>query len=194
MNIQNRLFNIFIILITGLTIVACKGEYTPKPKGYFRIELPKKEYKTYISDCPFTFEYPKYAQVNIDNDANTEPCWFNINYPKFKGQLHISYKKVEGNANQFFEDSRNLAYKHTVKADAINENIINKPKDNVYGMLYHLEGNAASSMQFFLTDSTNHFLRGALYFMIPPDNDSLAPVIEFIQQDVYKMIDSFEWK
>ena len=194
MKLSKNLHNLSYIIIFSLFIISCGDDYTPKPRGYFRITLPQKSYQTYNTDCPFTFDYPKYAQAKTDKDANTEPCWLNIEYPQFKGKLHLSYKQVKGNPNDFFEDSRNLAYKHTVKADAINENLINKVTDNVYGMLYQVEGNAASSMQFFLTDSTNHFVRGALYFMVPPDNDSLGPVIEFVQQDIYKMIDSFEWK
>ncbi|RLD29311.1 MAG: gliding motility lipoprotein GldD, partial [Bacteroidetes bacterium] len=153
-----------------------------------------KKYKTYNSDCPYTFDYPVYASIESDNLVNSEPCWINIDFPKYNGKVHISYKTVDNNINLLLEDAYTLAYKHTVKADAIEEYLINKPDSKVYGILYDIEGNAASSVQFFLTDSTENFLRGALYFRTTIDKDSLAPVIDFFRDDILYFIDSFEWK
>ena len=119
----------------------------------------------------------------------------NIDYPEFQGRLHLSYFAVNDNVEQYIEDSRSLAYKHTVKAEAINERLFIKDEARIYGLLYEIEGvSTASSVQFYLTDSTAHFLRGALYFNVAPRNDSLAPVINFIKEDIYHLMETFEWK
>jgi gliding motility-associated lipoprotein GldD len=191
-NINNFwLINIFLIL---LIVVACKQEYTPKPLGYHRIDFPEKEYQQYSSDCPFTFEYPTYGEVKPDKSANAEPCWLNLKFPEYNGTIHLSYKQVQDNLNKLTEDARNLTYKHTVKAEAITEKTYQKPERDVYGILYNVKGNAASSLQFFLTDSSNHFIRGSLYFNVQPNKDSLAPVIDFFREDVVHFMETFRWK
>jgi len=187
----------YCLLLTVYFLVSSCGEedYTPKPRGFFRIELPEKNYQTYQSDCPFTFEYPVYASIENDTKGLAEPCWINLNFTQFRGTLHISYKPVEGNIVKYLEDARDLTNKHIAKAAAINEILISRPDKNVYGLVYDIEGSgAASPIQFFVTDSSKHFLRGALYFNVRPNNDSLQPVINFIKQDIDKFIDSFEWK
>jgi gliding motility-associated lipoprotein GldD len=168
--------------------------YTPKRKGYFRITFPERTYLTYSAACPFTFSYPAYAQVVKDDDPSAEPCWLNIVFPRFKGKIYLSYKEVNNNLNQYLEESRMFAIKHEVKASAINESTVMNPKDRVYGLIYDIQGNAASNIQFYLTDSTKNFIRGALYFYSIPNKDSLAPVLEFIKKDVYNMVQSFRWK
>jgi len=186
---------VFIIPILILLIfTGCKKKYTPKPRAYFRIDLPEKKYQTFESDCPYTFQYPVYANILNDQSKITEKCWINIDFNKIGGRIHISYKEVNNNITQLLEDSRNLAYKHSIKADAIHEQVFIKPDKKVYGILYEIEGNAASPVQFFLTDSTNHYVRGALYFNTEPNKDSLAPVIRFIKDDIIYFIESFEWK
>jgi gliding motility-associated lipoprotein GldD len=182
---------LLMILLSGL---ACQRNYTPKPRGYLRIEFPEKEYILYDSTCPFKFEHPAYSMVVPDTDYYSEPCWINIELPDFDGMIHISYKKVEGNLYDFTEDSRSLVYKHTIKADAIKETVYSHPPAQVYGILYDIKGNAASNLQFYLTDSNKHFLRGSLYFNVQPDKDSLAPVIEYFREDIVHLIESFEWK
>ena len=187
----------YCLLLTASCLLASCGEedYTPKPRGFFRIELPEKNYQSYQSDCPFTFEYPAYSTIENDTKGLSEPCWINLSFPEFKGTLHISYKSVDGNIVQYLEDARELTNKHIAKASAINEILINNPEKNVYGLIYDVEGSgAASPLQFFVTDSSKHFLRGALYFTVKPNNDSLQPVIKFIKQDIDKFIESFEWK
>ncbi|MFC2104510.1 gliding motility lipoprotein GldD [Bacteroidota bacterium] len=183
-----------VFVIVGLIILSgCKKKYTPKPRGYFRIDLPEKEYKLLDSLYPYKFEYPVYTTIKTDNSVTSEKYWINIEYPNLNGKIHISYKSVNNNINQLLEDTRKLAYKHTIKADAINEKMFIKPEKQVYGILYEIEGNAASSVQFFLTDSSNHYLRGALYFNVEPNKDSLAPVLDFVKEDIYVLIESFEW-
>jgi gliding motility-associated lipoprotein GldD len=180
-----------LMIISGM---ACQRTYTPKPRGYMRIEFPQKEYVRFDSICPFNFEHPVYGKVVPDMDYNSEPCWLNIEFPAFDGKLHISYKKIEGNLYEYVEDSRTLAYKHTIKADAINETSYSDMSEHVYGILYDIKGDAASGLQFYLTDSSRHFLRGALYFNVQPDKDSLAPVIAYFREDIIHLIETFEWK
>lgn len=184
----------FFISVVSIFLLSCESEYIPKPKGYLRIDLPVKEYKTYRSDCSFTFEYPVYAEIENDNSLHTEPCWINISIPCLKAKIHCSYKKVNKDVARYLEDTRTLVYKHTVKADAINEKTFSNLEKKVYGILYDIRGNAASSIQFYLTDSTDNFLRGALYFNAEPNKDSLSPVIKFIHQDIERMIETFQWK
>jgi gliding motility-associated lipoprotein GldD len=129
-----------------------------------------------------------------DRDIYSEPCWINIEFPQFDGKVHISYKVVDNNLYEYIEDSRNLTYKHTIKADAIRETVYSNELLNVHGILYDIKGNAASSLQFYLTDSLNHFLRGSLYFNVEPDKDSLAPVIAYFKEDIVHLFESFEWK
>ncbi|MCB2194708.1 MAG: gliding motility lipoprotein GldD [Bacteroidetes bacterium] len=182
------------VIIGSFLLSGCNRKYTPKPRGYFRIDLPEKSYVQLDSVFPYTFKYPAYTKLVDDDSKRHEKYWINIDYPKLNGKIHISYKDINNNINQILEDTRKLAYKHTIKADAINEIRFSKPEKDVYGILYEIEGNAASSVQFFLTDSTKHYLRGALYFNTEPNKDSLAPVLDFVKEDINVLIESFEWK
>ncbi len=184
---------VFIMILGGVT-GACRRSYTPKPHGYFRISFPAKRYVPYRGPCPYSFEYPVYARVEKDTEPEAGPCWLNISFPAFHGKLHLTYKTVQGNLGRMLEDTYSLAYKHTVKADAIHERAFTDNARKVYGILYDIRGNAASNVQFYLTDSVRHFMRGALYFDLVPDKDSLAPVIDFIRQDIIHMIETFSWE
>ncbi len=183
----------FLILAVGCTSSQVN---TPKPKGYFRINYPIKTYVTYNSDAPFSFEYPAYAKMVKDTDAKAQPYWNNLDFPQFNGRLHLTYHGVfsERNYNKMTEDARVLAMKHTVKASAIDQRLINYPDKKVYGIYYEIQGNTASSVQFFLTDSAKHYFRGALYFNEDPKYDSIQPIIKFIKKDIDRMIETFTWK
>jgi len=190
---RTRPYHIIFILLL-LLVFACQPSYTPKPRGFLRIDFPEREYVLFDSVCPYTFEYPSYGKIVPDTDYLTEPCWINIDFPDFNGTIHISYKEVSQNLNDFIEDSRELTYKHTIKADAIQETVYTNPALDVHGILFDIKGNAASSIQFYLTDSNVHFLRGSLYFNVEPDKDSLAPVISFFREDIIHLVESFAWK
>lgn len=183
---------IILTLICGFT--SCRDSEVPKPRGYFRIDLPAKGYKLYDTLCPFIFEYPVYGQISYNVGKISEPCWLNIEFPSYKAIIHISYKNINKNLESILKESNDLAYSHSVKADAINEQPWQNAEDKVYGILYDIKGNAASSIQFFVTDSTRHFLRGALYFSIQPNEDSLAPVIQFFREDIIHLVETFKWK
>lgn len=185
------------VLISLLALSACtEGSYTPKPKGYFRIHFPEKKYRNYSGVCAFTFDYPTYAVLQSDESADARPCWYNLNFPQFNGRLHLTYYDIDSKQEfeNLVEDSRTFAFKHTVKAQAIDQKIINYPDKKVYGLYFSIEGNTASSVQFYLTDSTRHYFRGALYFYERPHYDSIQPVINFLKKDIDKMIEGFNWK
>jgi len=194
-----RANRIIIILISALTffffVPCCREDYTPKPRGYFRIDFPEKEYVKFDTTYPYTFEYPVYARVITDNRASSEPYWINVDFPQYQGRIHISYKPVHDNLSEYLEDARTFVVKHIPKADAIDDSLIYRPDDRVFGLVYYIEGSrAASSCQFFVTDSSSRFLRGVLYFNDVPNNDSLAPVIGFIREDIRHMLKTFRWK
>lgn len=182
------------LLTACLALTACHHSYAPKPRGYMRIDMPDKRYRAFDTTFPYSFEIPVYSKILPDTDQNTEPYWINIFFPKFGGTIHISYKSVHGNLGKFTEDSRTLAYKHTIKADAIRETVYSNDSAKVYGLLYEIRGNAASSLQFYATDSTEHFIRGSLYFNVEPNKDSLAPVISFFKDDVVHLMETIRWK
>ncbi|MCF8335638.1 MAG: gliding motility lipoprotein GldD [Bacteroidales bacterium] len=185
-----------LLIITLLISWNCKkkSQTTPRPRGYFRIDLPEKEYKPLQINCSYTFEYPAYTEIVRDPGGVNENCWINIHYPQFNGDIHISYKKIQNNFKTYVEDARNLAYKHTIKAEAIQEEQYRDRKRNMYGIFYNLKGNVASPAQFFVTDSNKHFLRGSLYFRTEPNQDSLAPVIQFVKKDMKHLIETLHWK
>lgn len=196
MLIKNKYFPVVFLLAFLINLFfSCGNDYVPKPRGYFRIDLPEKQYRLLDSIYPYTFEYPVYAQITPDKFAPDEPYWINIDFPQFKGRLHLSYKVVDNNLADYLEDARTMVVKHIPKASAINEKLIINEHDKTFGLIYEIKGiGAASPYQFFITDSTKHFLRGALYFNIVPNNDSLAPVIDFLKQDIEQMINTFKWK
>jgi len=192
---KNARYLIFFVIFTVLVIqiTSCTEKYTPKPKAYFRIDFPKKEYVPIHEDFPYRFEIPVYSEIIPDNSQFAEPYWINLNIPANKADIHISYKKIEGNLFVFTEESRELTYKHTQKASAIEEKIFMNPAKNVFGTIYLIKGNAASPLQFYLTDSVRHFLRGSLYIRDIPNIDSLRPVIDFLVPDVLHLIETTEW-
>jgi len=184
------------LLLAGviLCLTACDEPFAPKPRGYFRIGLPAKSYTRVNQEgCPFTFEVPDYAFTRRDT-ASGEECWLNVEYAPFKGTLYLSYKTVNGDLSRLTDDCRNMAMKHVAKASGIDEQTYTDRENSVYGLEYDLKGSSASPMQFWLTDSTRHFVRGSLYFYAVPNPDSIAPVLDFIRADVRHMIETFKWK
>lgn len=165
----------------------------PRPMGYFRLTFPEKKYVDFPdTSCPFSFQVPQeYCTMVPRKDV---PCWYNLEFYPYRATLHISYKKIENNLPQLLEDSRLLVMKHISKASNIDESIINNPSTNVYGTIYRIKGNVGTGMQFHLTDSTHHFLRGSLYFNIVPNPDSVAPIEDFLEKDILQLIQTFQWK
>ena len=184
------------LLILIVLVSSCGGDtFTPKPKGYFRIDLPEKKYHSLLTDCPFTFEVANYANIVPSPKNPDKPCWFNVEYPTLNATIYLSYKAINDSLLPvYLEDSRTLAFKHTLKAIDIEQKQLIYPNRNVYGLVYEIEGNAASSYQFHLTDSVNHFIRGSLYFNNVPNQDSIQPVLDFVKEDIRHIYQTFEWK
>jgi gliding motility-associated lipoprotein GldD len=181
--------------LTVLLITSCNTDYYPKPKGFFRIDLPEKEFRRFDTTYPYSFEYPVYAVIEQDNHAEAEPYWINIQFPAFRGTLHLSYKPVHGNLNEYLEDTRSMVMKHIPKATGIENRQFVNTENDIYSLTYAISGTgAASPYQFYVTDSMHHFIRGALYFNTIPNNDSLSPVIRFLIEDIDHMIETFEWR
>jgi gliding motility-associated lipoprotein GldD len=189
----------FGALFIALACIACNSDFTPKPKGYFKIDFPEKKYQLFDKPgYPYAFEYPVYANVVKDSSffgKNTEnPWWINIDFPQFEGKVHISYKEIGPNKfDKLVNDAFTMTNKHTLKAYSIEDSLLVNP-NNVHGVFFKVGGNVATANQFFLTDTTRHFLRGALYFDATPNEDSLGVVNQFVLEDVKHLINTFRWK
>ncbi len=188
--------NCTLLIFNCTLFTSCDNkQYQPKPKGYFRIDFPEKEYVRLDTMKHYSFEYPVYSRITPDYLSPQEKEWVNVEFPSHKGTIHISYKTVNDNLDIYLEDSYTMMSKHMSRAMGIRDSIIINPERDVYGLVYFLEGEGvASSLQFYLTDSINHFLRGSLYFNVKTNNDSLAPVIDFITDDARHLIETLEWK
>jgi gliding motility-associated lipoprotein GldD len=189
---------LFILTMCGL--FSCREVTVPKPKGYFRIDLPQKKYIVFndtgqVNGLPLKFEYPVYGNISDKIDDKSEPGWFNIEFPAYKARIYLTYKDVGGDLEDLIEQTYTMNVKnHITKADAINEQVINDGENRIFGILYDLKGNTASAVQFYVTDSLKHYLRGSLYFESEPNADSLAPVIDFFREDVIHLIETLKWR
>jgi gliding motility-associated lipoprotein GldD len=195
---NNGLFVFYGMAILFLT-ASCNSNFTAKPQGYFSIDFPKHEYQQFNQPgYPYTFEYPVYAKVLKDSTffgGTTEnPWWINIDFPEFSGRIYVSYKEIgKNNFDTLIKHAYILTGKHSSKAYSIDDSLINSP-NKVHGMFFSVGGDVATSNQFYLTDSTKHFLRGALYFDATPNADSLRIVNQFLLQDVKHLINTFKWR
>ena len=194
---KNKLSILLAALVIACIAVSCDHQesYLPKPRGYFRIDLPEKAYVKVDTIERYSFECPKYAQVTPDPYSPDEKNWVNIEMPEFKGSIHLTHKSVNGNLGEYLEDVHTMVTKHLQKANGVRDSLIVNEAHKVYGLFIEMDGKGvATPMQFYLTDSTKNFVRGALYFNFKPDNDSMQPVINFIREDIDHMVNTFEWK
>jgi len=186
---------VLIFFLSALWFCMDNGTSVPKPHGYFRIELPKQEYRLYESVCPMNLEVSTAAQIEVFRDRQSaDSCWFNIYYPRYNARVHCTYISVGNRLNDLIDDAYGFAAKHEMKATALRRTLVSDTLRHVHGILYDIEGDAASNVQFFLTDSSQHFLRGALYFFNPPNPDSIAPVLQFVRGDIDHIAQTLEWR
>jgi len=189
---------IFLFFLLAL-VYSCNSVYTPKRRGYFKIDFPPHEYQTFDKPgYPYTFEYPVYANVMKDStyfdSVAPNPWWINIDFPRFGARIYISYKAIGPNKfDRLRDDAYKLTFKHTYKASSIDDSTF-VTQNGVGGVFFNVGGNAATAKQFFVTDTTHHFLRGALYFDATPNEDSLGVVNQFLEKDMDHLISTFRWK
>lgn len=185
-----------------LMLMACSEiqNYVPKPVAYPRIVLPEfTHYNTFETPCPYVFEYPNYTLIEQDSfffdEVKLSDCWVNMIYPDLNATVHFSYKEIgrDISLEKVMEDSYELAYTHTKKADFIDEYEINNP-NGVQGLMSDIGGDAANNLQFYLTDYETHYLRGAVYFSSHPNQDSIQPALDFVKKDVMHLFETFDWK
>ncbi len=189
-----KIKHISFFLLIVIFYSSCGKSYTPRPYGYFRVDLPEHSYQLYISEnSKYAFDISKMASV-ITHDAADKKYWIDIVYPQLNAIIYCSYFKINHNLNLLSEDSRRFVYDHSIKADGISESVFANDDEKVYGILYELKGNTASTAQFVLTDSVKNFFRGALYFQNVPNKDSIAPMSEFVKKDIIRLMESFKWK
>ncbi|MDD4141519.1 MAG: gliding motility protein GldD [Bacteroidales bacterium] len=192
MDSHSKILLSLICILSLLT--ACNNANMPKPTGYFRIELPEKNYQPVAEFLPFETVIPDYSFLAPVEDTTENVDWYNWNFPQLKATIYISNYDMTRPLTDYIETSREFVYKHIQQASAIEQKPVIFPARDVYGMIYSVKGNeTASPIQFYLTDSTTRFLRGALYFNHPPDNDSIAPIISFIREDINVFVNTFEW-
>jgi len=191
---SNRFFSTILIISIFILLSSCEKTSIPRPYGYFRVDLPLHSYRIIDTlNLPYRFDLPKNARL-IYRKTVGETYWIDLYYPTLNASIYCSYKPVKGNLIDLLEDTRKIVYKHSVRADGIGEKVFDHSEKNVHGILYDLKGNTASSVQFVLTDSTRNFFRGALYFNNVPNKDSIAPMANYIREDVIHIMESFEWK
>lgn len=197
---MRRIF--FFFLFSFLLFFSCKNNYTPKRTAYHRIEFPeKRSFVMYQSaTCPFSFEYSSIGIIEKDvndlKEVHEHPCWFTIYFKDYEAKIYLSYCSIskQNTLEKLIKDSYKLTFKHTIKADYIDETAIKGKNAGVNGILYDVGGNAASGVQFYITDSSRHFLRGSLYFNATPNIDSIAPAIDYFRDDVLHLIETLQWK
>lgn len=177
------------VLLILFFLFSCKNETLPKPKSYLKLQYPENEYVKLASECPYSFEISKYANIKIQQN-----CWAKIEYPNLKATIHITYRSVDGNLNEILKEVEKLTFEHTIKADAISNRAFDNVQNKVYVKLYNVDGNVATNIQFSATDSLKHVLSGALYFYSKPNYDSIIPAIKYIEKDMMHLVETIEWK
>jgi gliding motility-associated lipoprotein GldD len=187
---------LFIFSMGCVLFFACTDEvsYTPKPRGFHYIALPTPKYTQLPDSLPYLFQYSAHAKLLNDTSYLADRYWLEVYYPHFEANIDVSYKPIRNRQDfkEYVEDCFKLAQKHNIKAQAINE-IVNKTPKGYTSVVYELEGDVPSYLQFYVTDSVKHFLRTSLYFPTSTKGDSLAPIIEFIKKDMEKMMNSVDW-
>lgn len=155
-----------------------------------RLKYPKADYRQVNTNCPYSFALNKHA--NLISKKN---CGINIEYPHMNATLYLTYQDVRSNnLDSLLRDAQKLAYDHTIKANSIPEQPFINPEKKVYGMFYMINGNAATQAEFYVTDSINHFLNGALYFDAKPNFDSIYPAVEYLREDIRKIMETLTWE
>lgn len=183
---------IFASLGILLLCVSCKDDPQPKPKGFLALEYPEAEYRRIDIGCPYSFEMN--TESEISPSRNRIPCWIDLNYKSMNGAIFLTYQPVRNNLDSLLMDAQKLPLQHTIKADVIEGDVYTNEIHDTYGIFYEVDGNAASQAQFYLTDSTDHFITGSVYFNSLPNFDSIVPAAEYLKKDIRHLMESLRWK
>jgi gliding motility-associated lipoprotein GldD len=185
----------FPLAFLMLLCIACESNWLPKPPGFNRIELPRHEYQRLDQGYPYQLDFSTHSRVEADSFNLDEKEWINLNYKEFGAKVHLTYKKIDQSTDfkTLSNDAFNLTAKHQIKAYGIEEAILLTPNGYV-AVVAELSGEVPTQFQFFVTDSTSNFLRGAVYFNSALKNDSLAPIIEYIKLDMAHLINSVNFE
>lgn len=182
-----------IFLFFGLILLAsCSDSTQPKPSGFLALNYEKASYSKINLDCPFTFEKNDFSNLQKDNPH--QACWINLNYPRMKAKIYLTYSPVKDNLKALLIDAQKLPEKHTIKADLIEASVYQNEQKRTFGNFYEVEGDAASQAQFYMTDSTSHFLTGSIYFEVQPNYDSILPAANYIKKDMRHLVETLEWR
>jgi len=180
---------LFLVINFALLFISCKNETVPKPSSYLRLDYPIAEYSHFENGCRYSFDFNSNAMITEKGNCN-----FEINYPKMKATIYLSYKPVNNNIKLLLQDAQKLTYQHVIKADEILEQPYINPDKRVFGMFYQVDGNAATNTQFYVTDSTKNFVTGSVYFYAKPNFDSIMPAASYIKNDVQNLMETLKWK
>ncbi|MEE9406714.1 MAG: gliding motility lipoprotein GldD [Polaribacter sp.] len=180
--------NIFL-LIFAILFISCKEDVLPKPKAYLSLVYSTKSYENLKLKRPYSFEVLKNTTVINEGDN-----WLTIKYPNLKASIDITYRPVENNIKELLTEAEKLVFKHAVKAEQIIPKDFVNSKKRVFGSIYEITGNAASHIQFHITDSTKNFIKGSLYFYVKPNYDSILPAVDYIKEDILRLVETLEWK
>lgn len=183
MNLKLYLFT----LIFSILLISCGNDPLPKPKAMLRLEYPDSPVEMLVTE-KFQFEHNSQAKIKKNKNSSVT-----LEYPLMKGSIFITYREVSNNLVELLADAQKLSYEHVVKADNITEQPFINEKDGVYGMFYEVLGDAASQAQFYVTDSTQHFVTGSLYFKVKPNYDSIYPAAIYLQKDIRIIMESLQW-
>ena len=188
---RNYICVIFIVLF------GCENYFLPKQSAYLRLDYPKPEYKLIDDkDFPFFFEANTILSEISDIDINPESIDFIINYNQLNAQINFQYKNVNSSEklNAYILDLKRTIETHSMMANSVKIKDYSLKEKNIFGRIFDLSGNVASPYQFYLTDSINNIISGLVYFNIKPNYDSILPAINYIENDIIHLIESFDWK
>ncbi len=172
--------------------MSCKDDFTPKPNGFLSLDYAEAKYEQLHTDCPYDFKIN--SKARLQKPKRNQKCALNLSYGDLKGTIYLSYVPVADNLEVLLKDAQNLTQEHTVKADGIKPVVYENKSQNAYGILYEVEGDAASPLQFYITDGVKHFLRGSAYFYTKPNYDSILPAAHYLKKDIQKLMETIKWK
>ena len=188
---------LLVLAICGMAfMMSCEEEPpVPRPRGYLRLELPEHKYDKMEGDLPFSFEFSKEARLDLVKKEK-DTLFFNVHYPKMEATIHMTYRPFENDTTLYVynEDARELANTHRQMSDGIKVSLLKLDSNRVFGATYDFAGRSAVNYQFVVSDSSYHWMMGSLYFNKKPNPDSLAPVINYVEEDIQHLLHTLTWK